>query len=49
MDHATCAALLLATHFATSLFPLTIRLVPVVTEIGRLIVRFRRAKKLFQK
>ena len=44
MDHATCAALLLATHFATSLFPLTIRLVPVVTEIGCLIVRFRRAK-----
>ena len=26
MDHATCAALLLATHFATSLLPLTIRL-----------------------
>ncbi len=44
MDHATCAALLLATHFATSLFPLTIRLVPVVTEIGQLIVRFRRAE-----
>jgi hypothetical protein len=45
MDHATCAALLVATHFATSLFPLTIRLVPVVTEISRLIVRFRRAKQ----
>ena len=44
MDHATCAALLLATHFATSLCPLTIRLVPVVTEIGRLIVRFRRSE-----
>ncbi len=44
MDHATCAALLLATHFATSLFPLTIRLVPVVTEISRLIVRFRRSE-----
>jgi hypothetical protein len=44
MDHATCAALLFATHFATSLLPLTFRLVPVVTEIGRLIVRFRRSK-----
>ena len=44
MDHATCAALLLATHFATSLFPLTIRSVPVLTEIGRLIVRFRNAR-----
>jgi hypothetical protein len=44
MDHATCAALLSATHFATSLFPLTIRLVPVIAEVGRLIVRFRRAK-----
>jgi hypothetical protein len=43
MDHATCAAVLVATHFATSLFPLTIRLVPVVTQISRLIVRFRRA------
>ena len=44
MDHATCVALLLATHFATSLLPLTIRSVPVVSEIGRLIVRFRKAK-----
>jgi hypothetical protein len=43
MDHATCAALLSATHFATSLLPLTVRLVPVITEVGRLIVRFRRA------
>jgi hypothetical protein len=42
MDYATCGALLLATHFATSLFPLTARLVPVITQIGRLIVRFRR-------
>jgi hypothetical protein len=32
----------LATHFATSLFPLTVRLVSVIAEIGRLIVRFRR-------
>jgi hypothetical protein len=44
MDYATCAALLSATHFATSLLPLTVRLVPVITEIGRLIVRFRRAE-----
>ena len=43
MDHATCAAALLATHFATSLLPLTGRLIPVITEVGRLIVRFRRA------
>ncbi len=42
MDYATCSALLLATHFATSLLPLTVRLVPVITEVGRLIVRFRR-------
>jgi hypothetical protein len=43
MDQATCAAALLATHFATSLLPLTGRLIPVFTEVGRLIVRFRRA------
>jgi len=42
MDHATCTAALLATHFATSLFPLTVKLVPVIAQIGRLIVRFRR-------
>jgi hypothetical protein len=42
MDHTTCAALLLATHFATSLFPLTVRLVPVIAQIGRIIVGFRR-------
>ena len=44
MDYATCAAFLSATHFATSLLPLTIRLVPVITEVGRLIVRFRKAE-----
>ena len=44
MDHVTCTALFLATHFATSLFPLTVRLIPVITEVGRLIVRFRRAE-----
>src|SRR5512135_1776242 len=43
MDHATACAALLATHFATSLFPLTVRLIPVIAQIGRLIVRFRRA------
>ncbi len=43
MDHATCSRLLMATHFATSLLPLTARLVPVITEIGLLIVPFRRA------
>src|SRR5947209_10758833 len=43
MDHATCSRLLTATHFATSLLPLTARLIPVVTELGRLIVPFRRA------
>ena len=44
MDHATCFRLLSATHFATSLLPLTIRLIPVLTAIGRLIVGFRRAE-----
>jgi hypothetical protein len=44
MDHATCAALLSATHFATSLLPLTVRLIPVIAEVGRLVVRFRRAE-----
>jgi hypothetical protein len=44
MDHATCAARLSTTHFATSLLPLTVRLIPVITEVGRLIVRFRRAE-----
>jgi hypothetical protein len=43
MDHTTCAAPLLATHFATSLSPLTVRLVSVITQIGRIIVQFRRA------
>ena len=43
MDHATCSRLLAATHFATSLLPLTARLIPVITQIGRLIALFRRA------
>ena len=44
MDHATATALLRGTHFAPSLFPLTVRLIPVITEIGRLIVRFRKSE-----
>jgi hypothetical protein len=44
MDYATCAALLSATHFATSLLPLTVRLIPVIAEVGRLIVRFCRSE-----
>src|SRR3954447_10278120 len=44
MDHATASTALLATHFATSLFPLTVRLIPAIAPIGRLIVRFRRAE-----
>ena len=44
MDHATPIALLLATRFATSLFPLTVRLLSVITQIGRLIVRFRKSE-----
>jgi hypothetical protein len=43
VDPTACVRLLLETPFATSLFALTVRLVPVITQIGRLIVRFRRA------
>src|SRR4051794_26913 len=42
MDHATAATALLATQFTTSLFPLTVRLIPVITQIARLLVLFRR-------
>ena len=42
MDHATCARELRATPFAHSLSALTVRLLPVIIPIGRLIVRFRR-------
>jgi hypothetical protein len=48
MDHATCAARLSATHFATSLLPLTVRIIPVIAEVGRLIVRFRKADSTSQ-
>jgi hypothetical protein len=43
MDHATAAAALLATPFAASLLPLTLRLLPVLARIGQLIVVFRAA------
>jgi hypothetical protein len=43
MDHPTCVASLLTTHFATSLSPLTVRLVAVISQIGRIVVQFRRA------
>jgi hypothetical protein len=43
MDHATALRPLRATPFVTSLFPLTVRLIPVITQIGRLIAQFRRA------
>ena len=49
MDHATCTAHLSATHFATSLLPLTARLIPVIAEVGRLIVRFRRTESTPQR
>ncbi len=43
MNHPTCAEPLLTTHFATSLSALTVRLVPLIAEIGCLIVSFRRS------
>lgn len=43
MDQARCSRLLTATHFATSLLPLTARLIPVITGLGRLLVPSRRA------
>jgi hypothetical protein len=44
MDHATVAAALLATPFAAVLLPLTLRLLPVISQIGQLIVNFRAAE-----
>jgi len=44
MDHATVAVTLLATPFAASLLPLTLRLLPVVTQIAQLIVAFHAAE-----
>jgi hypothetical protein len=43
MDQATVVATLLATPFAAALGPLTLRLLPVISRIGQLIVRFRAA------
>ena len=44
MDHATVATVLLATPFAAALWPLTLRLLPVITRIAQLIVAFRAAE-----
>ena len=43
MEHATVAAALLATPFAAALLPLTLRLLPVISRVGQLIVDFRAA------
>ena len=44
MDHATVAAALLATPFAAALLPLTLRLLPVISRIGQLIVALPRRR-----
>ena len=44
MDHATVAAALLATSFAAALLPLTLRLLPVISRVGQLVVNFRAAE-----
>jgi hypothetical protein len=44
MDHATVTATLLATPFAASLLPLSLRLLPGITQIARLILAFRAAE-----
>jgi hypothetical protein len=44
MDHPTVMAALLATPFAASLLPLSIRLLPVISQIAKLIVAFRTAE-----
>ncbi len=41
MDHATVAAALLATSFAAALLPLTLRLLPVISRVGQLVVNWR--------
>src|SRR3954470_19633740 len=43
MDHATVFATLLATPFAASLLPLTLRLLPVIAQVAQQIVAFRAA------
>ena len=44
MDHATVAAALMATLFAAALSSLTLRLLPVISRIGQLIIDFRAAE-----
>src|SRR3954467_12645471 len=44
MDHATVIATLLATPFAASLLPLTLRLLPLISRVAQLIVTFRAAE-----
>src|SRR3954469_2382280 len=44
MDHATVGVTLLATPFAASLGPLTLRLLPVISRVAQLIVAFRAAE-----
>src|SRR5512135_2683523 len=44
MADATWYTALLATPFASSLFPLTLRLIPLITEIARQVQRFRMAE-----
>jgi hypothetical protein len=44
MDHATVCATLLATPFAASLVPLTLRLLPGIAQVAQLIVAFRTAE-----
>ena len=44
MDHATVATALLATPFAAALLPLTLRLLPVISRVGQLVVDFRAAE-----
>ena len=44
MDHATVTATLLATPFAASLLPLTLKLLPVISRVAQLIVAFRAAE-----
>jgi hypothetical protein len=44
MDHAIVAAALLATPFAAALLPLALRLLPVISRVGQLVVDFRAAE-----
>src|SRR4051794_30367581 len=44
MDHATVFATLLATPFAASLLPLTLRLLPIISQVAQQIVTFRAAE-----